>query len=152
MRDIRDDLRERLHGLREQRDLLQAQLQAKLDEIALYEQHLSALLDMEEKRADAEQPRLAFDGPPPPDMVGPQLSVSAKDKLESVILVLLQDGQPRGHTVIRDELERAGFGIGERHFGRKVHGTLMSMRSREMVENLGFGTWRRVIPQRADAA
>ena len=85
MRDIRDDLKERLAGLRSERDRLQSALESKLAEIAAYEQHLSALLDIEEHRAVVEQPTLAFEGfEATLDRVAPvpELSVSAKDKFE----------------------------------------------------------------------
>jgi hypothetical protein len=51
MRDIRDDLRQRVQLLKDERDELQKQLTEKLAELDAYEAQLSALLAFEEKRA-----------------------------------------------------------------------------------------------------
>jgi hypothetical protein len=152
MRDIRDDLRERLGALREERDLLQAQLKAKLSEIEAYEGQLNLLLQMEEKRAaELAQSSMNFDIPlnngGPPD-----ISLSPKDQLESVILVLLDGGVTLKHAQIKGRLEEAGFGRGEKFFGRVLQGTLMSMRSRELVDLVGTGEWRRRMGKPANAA
>jgi hypothetical protein len=150
MRDIRDDLRERLDGLRQERDRLQVALQAKLKEIAAYEEQLNTLLEMEEKRVAAATPSFDFDIPVA--ITPPDISASPKDKLESVILVLLDGGVILPHADIKDRLEEAGFAHGHRHFGRMLQGTLMSMRSRELIDLVPRGKWRRRLGKPANAA
>jgi hypothetical protein len=119
MRDIRDDLRERLRTIEDERAALQAAMKAKGDEALAIMQ----LLDFEDKRFPAE----SADASPPPE------------KPAADFIVDLARDQRLSKDEIRDALERAGYLRGAETPGRVVHATLVNLEraNRIMVDSDG---------------
>lgn len=149
MRDIRQDLRQRLGSLREERDRLQAQLKAKLVEIDEYEEQLSSLLALEEKRAGAD---------PPPTPNSDRPSNQGEEEVEEVdfeadVLSIIADGRDWEHAKIKEAMEARGWSIEKGSLGRAIHGTLLSlMQNKGLVESRGKGIWRLTAKAKATAA
>ncbi len=143
MRDIREDLRKRLGALGKERDELEAQIKAKLEEINLYEQQLSALLAFEEKRAQ-DQGVKTKKGTPETAAAHSTASLT-DDDFEADILGFLGDGKVWEHAKIKQALEGKEWKMkGKTSLGRHLHGTLMSLRTRGFVENVGAGRWKKI--------
>jgi hypothetical protein len=139
MRDIRQDLRQRLASLREERDAIQAQLKAKLLEIDQYEEHLDGLLALEEKRANPSGV-----GPPSRPSADPS-PTELNNEFDQDILTILSGGRELSHSEIKAEMEARNWEAPEgKSLGRQIQGTLVSlMRNRQLVEPAGDGKWRR---------
>ncbi|MBV8736768.1 MAG: hypothetical protein JO007_05830 [Alphaproteobacteria bacterium] len=104
MRDIRQDLRERLTNLERKRDQLQAELRIIEDESAA----LMRLLDFEDRRFPDTDERVQHPERPVGDSILQALRVRSLTKDE-----------------IRDELERAGYGR-TGSLGRTTHLALVN--------------------------
>lgn len=125
MRDIRNDLRERLEALRTERDELQAQLTAKLKEIDNYEKNISALLALEERRGDGNGMKKT---------TGPFKKAEMRSDFEGAILRLLSDRIIWEHATIRETLEEDGWRAKRGSLGRVLQGILLGLLSRKLVE------------------
>jgi hypothetical protein len=138
MRDIREDLRQRLASLRQERDAIQAQLKAKMLEIDEYEEHLDGLLALEEKRANP-----SGIGPPKPQADPSPTELS--NEFDQDILTILSGGRELTHGEIKAEMEAKNWEASEgKSLGRQIQGTLVSlMKNRQLIEPAGFGKWRR---------
>ena len=67
----------------------------------------------------------------------------AQNRIESEILTMLIRDQELDHGAIKDRLIKDGYGSSaDPNFGRSVQGTLLSMRSRDLVDLVGMGRWR----------
>jgi hypothetical protein len=147
MRDIRDDLRQRIELLRQERDDLQRQLQAKLSELDDYETQLSGLLAIEEKRAarvevEADIVSAEFTAPAAGDGDSTEEVETGSDAdFEAAILDALKDA-PLEHGEIKKRLEENWTVEGS--IGRTIQGQLLSLKQRGEVEYLGRSRWRRV--------
>jgi hypothetical protein len=138
MRDIRDDLRQRLASLRAERDAIQAQLKAKLLEIDEYEEHLDGLLALEEKRANP-----SGIGPPKPQ--ADPSPTELNNEFDQDILNILSGGKELSHSEIKAEMQaREWVPADGKSLGRQIQGTLISlMKNQELIEPTGDGKWRR---------
>jgi hypothetical protein len=142
MRDIRDDLRQRVAALRKERDELQTQLKAKLLEIDEYERHLDSLLAFEEKRAGAHvtQPKAQQDELTLPAGAGE----ATYSDFEGAVLDILGDGQVWQHGDIKAALEKRGWKAVKGSLGRKLQGVLIGMmKNKGLIEFAGNAGWRR---------
>jgi uncharacterized protein involved in exopolysaccharide biosynthesis len=152
MRDIRDDLRQRIQLLKQERDDLQRQLQAKLAELDEYEGQLSGLLALEEKRAA----RTTDSVPTVPDVefIAPRVPAEGESEEEAVesgsdeefaaaVLETLKESKPLEHGEIKKRLED-NWTMEKGSLGRAIQGQLLSLKQRGAVEYLGDRRWRRI--------
>jgi hypothetical protein len=126
MRDIRDDLRERLSAI--DRDLVF--YQHKIEDLEDQKEMLQALLNEENRRWGMEE------------------APSKKSReLQDIICEIMSDGGTWfGGTVVGALIKR-GFDFGAAKPGRVVHFTLLGMSRRNLVEHVGDSTWK-LKPQR----
>jgi hypothetical protein len=157
MRDIRDDLKERLSLLRAERDALQAQLKSKLAEIDVYEQQLTTLLALEEARAGPPSqapPSVAV--PPAAELAETEteaLGEGSDEEFEADIMKILSDGKAREHPVIRAEMEDMGWkSTKPGTLGRQIQGVLLTLKNRGALEYVGDRVWRKAKVGAANAA
>jgi hypothetical protein len=138
MRDIRQDLRERLDALEAQRRHLQEQM-AVIDN----QSQLLASLLIEEKDRWEEV------GDVPPKAVREykpsQNGSVAHERLDltQIIQELLDCGEPWFTSQLASIAKKRGYDFGTRQPGRSVHFTLIAMARRGDVENAGLGRWRK---------
>lgn len=145
MRDIRDDLRQRLVALRKEREALQAQLKAKLAEIDQYEEQLDALLALEEKRAGGE----SHDSRPPKSE---KTAAEIDAEFRTDILEILSDGQDWDHGDIKKAMEAKDW-TSDASLGRQIQGALLNMsRNEGLIVSLGNSKWRKAKKAVASAA
>jgi hypothetical protein len=155
-RDIRDDLRERLAGIPRVREELHAKI-AALDE---YEAQLKGLLKIEEQMAvndakppSARQPLVTRRTAQPVEEEADDAEETEESQeglsqeFEADILSILSDGEDWEHARIKEEMETKGWTEGAVSMGRQIHGTLLALRHRGLVESLGSGMWRKTEPE-----
>jgi predicted nuclease with TOPRIM domain len=139
MRDIRDDLRQRVQFLKDERDALQKQLTEKLAELDAYEAQLSSLLAFEEKRANGAaaqgQRDLAESG---------EAAEESVEGFEEAILAIMGNYQPWTHSDIKLHLQQEQWSAEKGSLGRLIQGQLLSMKQRGLIEFLGDRKWRRL--------
>lgn len=154
MRDIRDDLKERLALLRAERDALQAQLKSKLAEIDAYEGQLTGLLRLEEARAaDAAAVAPSPADTDEPDVDPPQSPAEIDAMFEADILKILADGQPREHSEIRTEMEEKGWSSDKKGtLGRQIQGVLLTLKNRGLLDYAGGSIWQKAKVKAENAA
>jgi hypothetical protein len=146
MRDIRDDLKERLALLRAERDALQAQLESKLAEIDAYEGQLTGLLTLEEARAASaaavDVSPTATDAPAEAEPAKTPEEINAQ--FEADILKILDDGLPREHSEIRAGMEEEGWVSRKKGgLGRQIQGVLLTLKNRRLVNYAGDSIWQK---------
>lgn len=128
MRDIREDLQDRIREC----TLEQESLQRQIDEIDARKRLLQTLLEEEYRRWPGDEPGNAAIPSP---------------KLQEMILDIMSDGDTwNGGTVTKIALSR-GFNFGLGKPGRIVHFTLLGMSKHGTVENVGEGQWKLVKPR-----
>lgn len=128
MRDIREDLRQRLMKITAQRGELRARL-AWLDEM---EGHLKAALEYERGQAEFDQTGLLFDEP-----VEGERSATALFIREAL-------GDLRAHTLeeLKASAHQRGLAFGEKNPGRVLHFALVGMKQGGIVDRDSEGRWR----------
>jgi hypothetical protein len=138
MRDIREDLTERLHALAAEK----AKLQGRIDVIAAHESIAQAMLQNEEDRiARLTVPRAELPFPAEQYGVSPLLGTLIKR-------VLTVKNRPLTMEEIRDEILRmSNFDFGEKKPGRSIHFGLVSLMNGGEVEKLRDGRWTLVAHQ-----
>lgn len=150
MRDIRDDLKERLSLLRAERDALQAQLKSKLAEIDVYEQQLTTLLALEEARADPLG-SAASSGTDAAE--SEEIQEGSDGEFEADILKILSDGKAREHAEIKAEMGDMGWkSTKPGTLGRQIQGVLLTLKNRGALEYVGHRIWRKAKVGAANAA
>jgi hypothetical protein len=142
MRDIRDDLRQRVQLLKDERDELQKQLTEKLAELDAYEAQLSALLAFEEKRAvgAAIQGQLGLT----PDREEAKAEEASDQDFEAAILAIMGNYQEWTHSDIKAQMEQEEWTMEKGSIGRAIQGQLLSMKQRGLIEYVGDRKWRRL--------
>jgi hypothetical protein len=135
MADIKKELLARLAGVQTRRDAEEERHERALQEFDREESVIKAMLKLEES--------LALNGyePTAPKAKAP-LRPGAASEVESEILEALSNKADWDHSAIKARLIDKGLGADTPHFGRSIQGLLLSMRSRELVENVGTGVWR----------
>lgn len=135
MADIKNELLARLDGVGKRRDLEKERHERALQEFDREEAVIKAMLELEET--------LAIKGHDTPiSKPKSPLRPGAANEIESEILGVLSDRRDWEHGEIKARLIAKGLGTDGPHFGRSIQGLLLSMRGRELVENVGVGIWR----------
>jgi hypothetical protein len=129
IRDIRGDLKARLELVGDRRQKAKERYEAELKEIKRDEEMLEALLASEEQLMAAS---------------GVPIERSwAANALENGILDLLSDEQSWDHQDVKSALQERGHIKGDPgHFGQMLHGVLLSMSRRGLLDSLGVGRWK----------
>jgi|SRR6267378_69509 hypothetical protein len=134
IRDLRSDLIARLEDIPKRRDRSNDRHLAELQAIQDEEKVLRAMLELEEKRVKNGHDRHVQEKKP--------LRPGAANAIESEILTLLSDRHRWEHSTIKENLIEAGHGnSSDSHFGQSVQGTLLSLRTRGLVDLPERGVW-----------
>ncbi len=137
MKDIRNELTERLIAVKDERDKLQKRLQHLSDK----EETLRTLLEEEELHFGNKQLSLSgiatFRG-------------ERHTPLASSLLDALADGQPRDVRQLAALVRTQGYDFGAKNPGRVVHFALVGLKQAKTVESIGPGVWRKVQTQKRD--
>lgn len=136
MRDIREDLKERIRVL----TLEQERLQKEIAELEGKKNLLGDLLHAEELRWCAVQPA-SIESPPG----APPAAPVAHRSLRELILDIMSDYDSWSGSMITRIACNRGFRFGASSPGRVVHYTLIGMAKIGWVEQLGQGRWRRIL-------
>jgi hypothetical protein len=135
MANIKNELLARLVGVEKRRDAENLRHEGVLQELAREEAVIKDMLKLEEKLF------LNGHGAPAPKPKAP-LKPGAANEVESEILEALSNKGEWEHSEIKTHLLDRGLGANTPHFGRSIQGLLLSLRARELVENIGTGRWR----------
>jgi hypothetical protein len=135
MADIKKELLARIAGVEKRRDAEDQRHKGALQELDHEEAVIKDMLKLEEK--------LSLNGhdQPAPKPKAP-LRPGAANEVESEILEALSNKGNWEHSEIKSHLLDRGLGPNNPNFGRSIQGLLLSLRGRELVENVGPGTWR----------
>jgi hypothetical protein len=130
IRDIRGDLKARLDLVGDRRQKAKERYEAELREIKRDEEMLEVLLVSEERLMAATD-------------ITTERSW-AGSALENEIFDILGDEKGWDHGEIKSALLQRGLGknIDPGHFGQSLHGTLLSMSRRDLLESVGLGRWK----------
>ena len=135
MADIRQELQSRLAGIEARRETENQRHEASRQALDREAEIVKAMLALEEGR-----PLKGTEAMAP---IARPLRPGAGNVIESEILDALSNHQDWDHHDIKAYLIERGTGSeSDPQFGRSVHGKLLSMRNRELVEGLGDGKWR----------
>ncbi|HEV8415817.1 MAG TPA: hypothetical protein VGQ49_19655 [Bryobacteraceae bacterium] len=132
MRDISQDLKERLEAIERQISEQEHQLEI-LDE---QRESLLSLLQAEQRRWPSYSPGGS-----------PEMDREKTPVLMDVIKELLADGEVWSGLAIARVAAKRGCDFRGTHAGRSTHFTLMGMAKGGTVESLGNGKWRLAIPK-----
>jgi hypothetical protein len=133
MRDLREDLRQRLQSIAIEKGTLSERL-AYLEQV---ERNTKSLLEYEVMRVKAEtkdQPALFPEDPPITDNERTVLSQFLRDAL--------MDGRPRSLEDLKRLAVERGVQFGEKNPGRVLHFALLGMAQSGAVEMVDKGVWR----------
>jgi|SRR5471030_2712600 hypothetical protein len=128
MRDIREDLRQRLTMIAAQR----GQLRAKLSWLDEAEAHIKGLLDYEHVQAEMEQPFL-FDA---------FSEETERSPVAQFLRDALADLQPKTLDELKARALARGLDFKGKNPGRVLHFALVGMAQSGLAESLGSGSWR----------
>ena len=126
VRDIREDLRDRLNAIQEDQD----RHRLKISELEAQKKILTTLLEEENRLWGAAA-----------DTVKKQF-----DLCDAITDIMSDGGEWFGGTVTEVLLKR-GFQFGSSKAGRVVHFTLLGMARRDLVESVGDGRWKLKPPR-----
>lgn len=129
MRDIREDLRQRLQSIAAQRGEMQARLQW-LDQA---ETHIKGLLEYERIQAELNQEPL-FAEPIRPDEDRTEIAQFLRDALA--------DGAPRSLDDLKKAAAVRSINFHEKIPGRVLHFALLGMAQGGVVEMVDKGVWK----------
>jgi hypothetical protein len=127
MRDIRNDLRERLQAVGAER----MELQAKLSALQGTESGLKALLRDEEERLARQSPSLF----PPTE------SINGSGLRELVHKALQEKNRPADLEEIKNDIARTSYDFGDKKPGRAIHFALIGLSQTGVVNRLQDGRW-----------
>jgi hypothetical protein len=135
MRDLRDELRQRLREIEIKRAALKEQL-SYLDES---ESNLKQVLIYEEMRVRAEEhnlvlPFLSSPGDQPIEPGGSKLTLFLRDKLSN--------GQTWSLSDLKELAQSSGIDFAGKQPGRVLHFALLGMEQNGAVEMVEKGVWR----------
>jgi len=131
LRDIRDDLKERLAAIDTEADKLKAQLNS----LTQKRLSLQALLEEEEARFAKGDQNLFAGAPDEPGKYATPLSKIILGKIK-------YNGGSATLEDLKRAAESAAYDFGEKQPGRSIHFALIGMAQNGLVENLGDGVWR----------
>ena len=132
MRDIRNDLAERLKDIEAER----TRLLQRLDELTPTEQALQALLAEEEARWSRLQPPLFA--------VQSERTNGKKARTEvsQFLMNALADGKPKAVQALKESALKLGIAFGSKKPGRVIHMALLGMAQNGLVEMVTKGVWK----------
>lgn len=133
MRDIRDDLRERLDTITAEKRRLEEQLAS----LTRQEASVKTLLADEDDRWSRMQPKL-FSGNGQSQRRQEELTGTPLSKM---IREILSDDVARSAREIGDLVKQQGYPFGEKHPSRAVHFALIAMEQSKLVEGQK-GVWK----------
>jgi hypothetical protein len=128
MRDIREDLRQRLMKISAQR----AEIQARLEWLNEMEAHVKAALEYERVQAESDQVGLFLEEP----------SDSERSVTSQFIHEVLSDLKGRTLDELKAAALRKGLTFGEKNPGRVLHFALVGMKQGGIVDRDSDGRWR----------
>jgi hypothetical protein len=134
MADIKKELLARIAGVEKRRGAENMRHEMVLDGLDQEEATIKAMLKLEET--------LISNGHAPTPKPYATLRPGTANEVESAILEALSNKGEWEHSEIKSHLLDRGHGIGQPNFGRSIQGLLLSLRGRELVENVGTGRWR----------
>jgi len=141
MRDIREDLRQRLVSITLQR----GQLQARLRWLDDAEAHVKGLLDYEKMQAQMDQQPLFSEEELPTDTERSEVALFLRD--------VLADGRPRSLDELKKHAATRNIEFGEKNPGRVLHFALLGMAQSGIVEMVDKGVWQmKVDPPKLNGA
>jgi len=135
MKDIRQDLKERLVDVDQER----VRIQSRLAELTHIESGLKSLLEAEEKRWKPSTETYTLFPPPKPNGSGKYSSPIAQ-----FIMAALSDGKPKTLADLKKGAQLDGIDFGDKKPGRSIHFALVGMQQNSMVEMVGKGVWKLV--------
>jgi len=142
VRDIRQDLRERLDAVAAEQDRLQKQV----GDLEGQKKLLETLLQEEERRWPDSNPGVAVNG---------KNGHNTRD-LSELILEIMSDGEDWYGSTVAAVAEKRGYHFGDAKPGRSTHFTLLGLAKNNRVESVGLGKWKlkgtRKVKDEADAA
>jgi hypothetical protein len=128
MRDIREELKQRLSQIEYQRATLRSRM-VWLDEM---ETHIKAALEYEKMHSDPGQANLFSEEP-----LGVERSATGRFIREA-----LSDLRPKTLDELKLAAEQRGMMFGEKNPGRVLHFALVGMKQSGIVERSAEGRWR----------
>lgn len=132
MRDIRNDLLERLKQMQAQRSILEAQVAELIER----EAHLNALLQAEEESVKAGE------------SMGSLITASTRSNgsystpLGQFVLGAFQKQSRCSLRQLKEAAKHSGIDFGDKSPGRVIHFLLLGMEQNGIVERLRDGTWQ----------
>lgn len=134
MRDIRQDLNDRLTTIDAERSSLQERLSILDQEKALVFQMLELENSRWQKaRSPTQGAQNRVDGP----------------ELSHYIMKLLADGREWRHGVIRDKAVSDGYLAESDSPGRAIHASLVNLKRQGVVEHVDTGIWKKATASKA---
>jgi len=127
MRDIRDDLRQRLVKIGIQR----GELQARLAWLGQMQEHIKAAIEYEAAQSENDQSTLFS-----------ETTESDRSPLAQFIRESLSDLRPRTLDELKVAATSRGLDFKGKNPGRVLHFALVGMAQSNLVESLGNGTWK----------
>jgi hypothetical protein len=144
MRDIRQDLAERLNDIRAER----SRLAAEAEELEDQEEAIKALVQVENRRFHSRQVTLFAASIPDPAVAEAMESASP---LAQALLEALSDGKEWSLDRLKPFAEQRGIQPDTRSsLGRMIHGALMSLKLQGLVEISSPGSWKLVARRTAN--
>jgi hypothetical protein len=137
MRDIQDDLRQRITKITIQRAELKNRL-AWLDKV---EEHLKVALEYERAQSDAK-----FD-----TISGEDVLFQDQSTLTSFVREALADYRPCSLSVLKDLAKNRKLDFGEKNPGRVLHFVLIGLKHSGLTERDKNGLWRLLRPEEINA-
>jgi hypothetical protein len=128
MRDIREDLRQRLTRIGIQR----GELQARLTWLAAMQEHIEAAIEYEAAQSDNQT--MLFS-----EHAG---ELDRGSSLARFIRDVLSDLRPRSLEELKISATSKGLNFNGKNPGRVLHFALVGMAQSNLVESLGNGVWR----------
>jgi hypothetical protein len=142
--DLKSELMGRLASLDKKIEMENLRHEAIMDKYARNRATVLAMIDIETSEQNPQEDMFVISQ-------GPKREVTPAD-LEREILSLLKTQNNWPHAALKEFLIRGGLGKSDDpQFGRRVHGTLMSLRHRGIVEQSAPATWT-LASQSAEAS
>ena len=132
MRDIRSDIKERLDAAIEERERINKRLQDLQDQ----EESLRDLLEAENERWHSREPSLF------PTVRHRERRVLLEPPVAQFLLDTMADGTAWSLARLKNHAEKGGVLLGNVAPGRVLHGGLLGLKKRGLVEIVESGVWR----------
>ena len=141
MRDIRPDIKERLDAVEKMRE----RLLLRLVELDAQETTLREFLTAENARWHSREPTLFG----PPRHIEGKVPKEAASPVTHFLTQTMGDGAAWSLERLKDHASNQGVLFGDESPGRSLHGGLLGLKKRGIVEMLDKGVWRLLIKEGA---